>query len=109
MHMYLVIADLLVVTLMVGFGIAGITTGWVVPFGRHRVLRPKLWGYGQLTAAVGLSLWTFLGTIPGRADPLPVLGWVVFMGGMVVQLLAQAPGRTPKTGNAKTGATKSAS
>ncbi|MER5909127.1 hypothetical protein ABT124_01165 [Streptomyces sp. NPDC001982] len=96
MHLYLVVAGALVVTLMAVFGIAGITTGWVVPFGRHRVLRPKLWGYGQLLGAVGASLWMFLGVFPAKFDVIPLIGWFVFMGGAGVQMLAQRPGRPPR-------------
>ncbi|MFE2581358.1 hypothetical protein [Streptomyces sp. NPDC059378] len=93
--MYLVVAGALAVTLMAGFGIAAVTTGWVVPVGRHRVLRPKLWGYGQLIGAVGMSLWMFLGVFPARFDVLPLVGWFMFMGSLGVQWLAQRPGRTP--------------
>ncbi|WP_159050454.1 hypothetical protein [Streptomyces cellostaticus] len=93
MHMYLVVAGALAVTLMAGFGIAGITTGWVVPLGRHRILRPKLWGYSQLLGAVGMSLWMFLGVFRARFDVIPLIGWFVFMGSLGVQMLAQRPGR----------------
>src|SRR4051812_1674087 len=95
MDMYLMVAGALVVTLMAGFGIAGITTGWGMPLRRHRVLRPKLWGYGQLLGAVGASLWMFLGVFPAKLDVLPLIGWFVFMGSLGVQTLAQRPGRAP--------------
>jgi hypothetical protein len=95
MHTYLVVAGALVVTLMAGFGIAGVTTGWVLPMGRHRILRPKLWGFSQLLGAVGASLWMFLGVFRARFDVLPLIGWFVFMGSLVVAKLAQRPGRTP--------------
>ncbi|WP_225838942.1 hypothetical protein [Streptomyces sp. NK08204] len=104
MHMLMIVASVLIVALMAGFGLAAVTTGWVIPLGRHRVLRPRLWGYGQLAGAVGISLWMFLGTIPHRFDALPLIGWLMFMAGLGVQMLAQRPGRTPRTG-----ATKSAS
>ncbi|WP_316748037.1 hypothetical protein [Streptomyces herbicida] len=96
MHMYLVVAAALVVTLMAVFGIAGITTGWVVPFGRRRILRPKLWGYSQLLGAVGMSLWMFLGVFPEKMDVIPLIGWFMFMGSLGIQVLAQRPGRTPR-------------
>ncbi|MFI6353161.1 hypothetical protein ACIBJF_10965 [Streptomyces sp. NPDC050743] len=102
MHMVLVVAAALVVALMVAFGVAGITTGWVIPLGRHRILRPKLWGFGQLLGAVGLSLWMFLGILPERFDLLPLIGWFVFMGALGLQMLAQRPGRTPRDGATKT-------
>ncbi|MGW0625589.1 hypothetical protein [Streptomyces sp. NPDC002758] len=96
MHLYLVVAGALAVTLMAVSGIAGITTGWVVPFGRHRILRPKLWGYGQLLGAVGASLWMFLGVFPAKFDVIPLIGWFVFMGSLGIQMLAQRPGRPPR-------------
>jgi hypothetical protein len=95
MHMYLVAADVLLVALMVGSGLAGITRGWVIPFGRHRILRPKLWGYGQLMGAFGFSLWMFLGVLPTRFDLLALSGWFIFMASLGVTALAQRPGRTP--------------
>ncbi|MFI9807234.1 hypothetical protein ACIHEJ_23205 [Streptomyces sp. NPDC052301] len=101
MHMFLVVATVLIVALMVAFGVAGITTGWVVPFGRRRILRPKLWGYSQLIGAVGLSLWMFLGLIPRRFDLVPLIGWFVWMGALGLQTLAQRPGRAPRGGVTK--------
>ncbi|MFI6930409.1 hypothetical protein [Streptomyces sp. NPDC050287] len=67
----------------------------MLPLGRHRILRPKLWGYGQLIGAVGATLWMFLGVFPARLDVLPLIGWFVFMGSLGLQMLAQRPGRTP--------------
>ncbi|MEU8030912.1 hypothetical protein [Streptomyces sp. NPDC049099] len=102
MHMLLVVAAGLAVVFMVASGVAGIRTGWVIPIGRHRVLRPKLWAYGQLIGAVGLSLWMFLGIIPRRLDALPLIGWFLFMGALGLQMLAQRPGRTARSGATKT-------
>ncbi|MFF4020327.1 hypothetical protein [Streptomyces sp. NPDC001843] len=95
MHMYLEVVGALLVTLMAGLGIAAVTTGWVIPLGRHRILRPKLWGYGQLMGAVGASLWMFLGVFRARFDTLPLIGWFVFLGSLLVANLARRPGRTP--------------
>ena len=94
-NMYMVVVGALVVTLMAGLGIAAITTGWVVPVRRHRILRPKLLGYGQLAGAVGASLWMFLGVFPARLGVLPVIGLFMFMGGLGVSKLAERPGSTP--------------
>ncbi|MEU0598856.1 hypothetical protein ABZ484_11460 [Streptomyces sp. NPDC006393] len=93
MHPYLVVAGALAVTLMAVAGVAAVTTGWVVPLGRHRVVRPRLWGYGQLLGAVGCALWMFLGVFPGRLDVVPLIGWFLFMGSLGVGMLAQRPGR----------------
>ncbi|MER6033558.1 hypothetical protein ABT133_06550 [Streptomyces sp. NPDC001835] len=95
MNTFLVIAGALAVALMAASGLAAVTTGWVAPFGRRRVLRPKLRGYGQLLGAAAASLWMFLGVFPARFDVLPLVAWVVFMGSLGIQMLAQRPGRTP--------------
>ncbi|MEV6837648.1 hypothetical protein AB0N17_24595 [Streptomyces sp. NPDC051133] len=101
MHMYMVVAAVLIVASMVAFGVAALTTGWVMPFARRRVLRPKLHGYGQLIGAVGLSLWMFLGLIPRRFDVVPLIGWFLWMGALGLQMLAQRPGRAPRGGVTK--------
>ncbi|MCZ4096893.1 hypothetical protein G3I60_04235 [Streptomyces sp. SID13666] len=48
-----------VVTLLeCGCGIAALTTGRIwVPWARHRVLRPKPWGWAQLLGAAMLSIY----------------------------------------------------
>ncbi|MFF2513660.1 hypothetical protein [Streptomyces sp. NPDC058086] len=81
---------------LAAIGIAGITTGWVPPFGRSIVLRPKLWGYGALVSAVGMTLFVFLG--PFRAPdigmaPYALGGMGVAFVGMALQMAARRPGR----------------
>ncbi|MGI5457729.1 hypothetical protein ACQEWB_32065 [Streptomyces sp. CA-249302] len=100
MHIYLVVAGTLVMSLMGALGIAALTTGWVIPWRRSKVLRPRLWGYGALMCVVGGSLFMFLGPFSG--PPIGVrggvawCGWVAFMAGLGVQYLAERPGRTPR-------------
>ncbi|WP_369248963.1 hypothetical protein [Streptomyces sp. R41] len=96
MHSYLVAFAVLAVVGLAGIGIAGITTGWVPPWGRRRVLRPKLWGYGSVVGAVGMSLYMFLGPFRGPdADmtPYAMAGMAVFFVGLVLQMAGQRPGR----------------
>ncbi|MCX4883357.1 hypothetical protein [Streptomyces sp. NBC_00847] len=100
MHTYLVVAGAPAVTLVAAGGIAALTTGWVMPWRRSRVLRPRLWGYGSLICAVGGGLYMFVGPFSGppagvRGD-VAWCGWVAFMAGLGVQFLAQRPGRTPR-------------
>ncbi|MEU6771213.1 hypothetical protein [Streptomyces sp. NPDC046759] len=100
MHMFLVVANGVAMGLLGVFGIAGIATGWVAPWGRGRVLRPRLWGSGSLLSGVGGAFFVFLGPLAaGRHTVLPWLGWVAFMVGLGLQMLAQRPGR-PLTRNA---------
>ncbi|MGW3204512.1 hypothetical protein [Streptomyces sp. NPDC001135] len=94
MHMYLVVAAGLAVALLAVVGVAAAATDWMPPLARPRVLRPRLWGYGTLVSALGLGLYMFLGPLADAGlSALPLAGWVLFMGGMIVQLLARRPGR----------------
>lgn len=93
MHMYLVVAAAVAMALLAGAGIAAVTAGWVVPWGRSRVVRPKLWGYGALLSAAGGTFFVFLGPLAGAYGPLPWLGWLALMAGLGLQMLAQRPGR----------------
>ncbi|GGN82519.1 hypothetical protein GCM10011579_070260 [Streptomyces albiflavescens] len=96
MHWMLVALGALAVTGLAAIGIAAITTGWVPPWGRRRVLRPKLWGYGALVGAVGMSLYMFLGPFRGPdADitPYAMTGLALFFVGVVLQMAGQRPGR----------------
>ncbi|MFJ9628485.1 hypothetical protein ACIQPR_01815 [Streptomyces sp. NPDC091280] len=36
-------------------GVVAVTTGWTPPTTRGRVVRPELWGYGTLIAALGIG------------------------------------------------------
>ena len=96
MHAFLVVATALVVTVLATIGLAGIVKEWAPPWGRA-VLRPRLWGAGALLAAVGMGVFSFLGPLDGphgSFGPLPWVGWVAFMGGLVLQHLGLRPGRT---------------
>ncbi|WP_367321018.1 hypothetical protein [Streptomyces sp. HUAS ZL42] len=96
MHWIVVAAAVLTVVAGVAMGLAGITVGWVPPWGRRRILRPKLWGYGSLVATVGMSGCLFLGRSHGPSSVFGAVilaSWVVWIVGLYVQLLAQRPGR----------------
>ncbi|MEU9172513.1 hypothetical protein AB0D34_32800 [Streptomyces sp. NPDC048420] len=101
MHWVLVGVAALSLTVLAVGGVAGIATGWVAPWGRSRVLRPRLWGYGSLIGAVGAAVWTFVGPLAGpphgRSAYLAWAGWTVFMVGLLIQLRAKRPGRATKT------------
>ncbi|MFE3035416.1 hypothetical protein ACFXKY_27665 [Streptomyces canus] len=80
-------------------GVAGIATGWVVPWGRPRVLRPRVWGYGSLVTAAGGTVWSVLGPLAGPPHVPSAYaawaGWILFMAGLLIQSRAQRPGRAP--------------
>ncbi|MEU0431209.1 hypothetical protein ABZ153_06095 [Streptomyces sp. NPDC006290] len=95
MHWYLVGFAALAVTAQAGFGIAAITTYWIPPWFRGRVVRPTLWGWGALAGAVGVSLFVFLGPFHGSdADMTPYAlgGMALFLVGQTAQMLGQRPG-----------------
>ncbi|MFF4832039.1 hypothetical protein [Streptomyces sp. NPDC001315] len=102
MHGALVSLAMVCVTALAAIGLAGVSRGWVPPWGRSRVLRPRLWGTGALLSAAGLSFFMFLGPL-GDARPLhvylPLAGMGVNFVGLALQMLAQRPGRalTPPT------------
>ncbi|QJT03859.1 hypothetical protein G9272_29230 [Streptomyces asoensis] len=87
-----------VVTAVAAAGVAAVTTGWLPPTRRKRILRPKLWGASLLLIAFGLAFFLFLGPLggtPSRHPYLPFLGIGVNFAGLALQLLAQRPGRPP--------------
>ncbi|MFD4950871.1 hypothetical protein [Streptomyces sp. NPDC058451] len=79
-------------------GILAITTGRVPTVGRKKVLRPKLWGYGSLTAAAGMGTFLLclgvLGSRPAAHFNLALVGMAVFFLGSFLQYLSQRPART---------------
>ncbi|MFI1923194.1 MULTISPECIES: hypothetical protein [unclassified Streptomyces] len=102
----LVVTAVACVTVMAVVGIAAVTREWVPPFGRRRVLRPRLWGAGALMSALGLGLFMFLGPMASHDLKVnlyvPPVGMAVNLAGLGVQALAQRPGRTPRLPPAST-------
>ncbi|MER5196186.1 hypothetical protein ACWD3J_42480 [Streptomyces sp. NPDC002755] len=106
LHWSLVVTAVVCVTVMAVVGIAAVTREWVPPFGRRRVLRPRLWGVGALMSALGLGLFMFLGPMASHDLAVnlyvPPAGMAVNLAGLGVQTLAQRPGRTPRLPPAST-------
>lgn len=105
MHMFWVVAAALSVAVYAVAGIVAVVSEWVPPLARRRVLYSRMWGYGGLLASAGLGLFLFMGPLAHSGvrdfvEFFPLVGWLLFMGGMLIQLAAQRPRR---------GATKSAS
>lgn len=100
MHMYLVVAAWLVTALLVAGGIASIAADRVPWPARGRVVRPRLWGWGTLVMALGLSLLLFLGPFEDAGfGGVAFFGYLaLFLTGLIIQALARRPGRdTTKT------------
>ncbi|MFJ8197542.1 hypothetical protein [Streptomyces sp. NPDC096152] len=86
----------LLVSGLAAMGVAAIRTGWLLPWGAYLILRPRLWGYGSLVLAAGAALFMSPVAFPGLADRfavLPVVGWAVFLVGLVMQMAARWQGR----------------
>ncbi|MFE7932736.1 hypothetical protein ACFU6S_29225 [Streptomyces sp. NPDC057456] len=99
-HWTLVVTAVVCVTLMVVAGLAAVTREWVPPFGRGRVVRPRLWGAGVLASALGLSLFLSLGPLAFSDLAvnlyIPLAGMAVNLAGLAVQMLAQRPAHAPR-------------
>ncbi|MFJ9864560.1 hypothetical protein [Streptomyces sp. NPDC101165] len=95
MHMYFVVAAWLAVALLAAGGIVSIVADWVPWPARRRVVRPRLWGYGTLVMALGLSLLLFLGPFDDAGfGGVGFFGYLaLFLAGFIIQALAQRPGR----------------
>ncbi|WBO64083.1 hypothetical protein [Streptomyces camelliae] len=93
MHMVLVVAATVLFGLLAAAGVASLTTGWVAPWGRARVLRPKLWGYGCLLGAAGWAVFIYLGPLAGGHNLLAWLGWLGIMAALRLRVLSERPGR----------------
>jgi hypothetical protein len=94
-HLYLVGFAALAMTGTALMGIAGIVTGWVPPWLRPRVVRPKLWGYGSVVGAAGMSLYMFIGPFRGpdlSMAPFAMAGMALFIVGLVMQMASRRPG-----------------
>ncbi|MEU1475604.1 hypothetical protein ACFYZ8_12670 [Streptomyces sp. NPDC001668] len=98
MNSVLVVVAAVVVGALSVLGAVQLATGWVPPWLRNSVLRPRLSGCGTLLHAVGLGVFLFLGPLgspPTQDVYVPLLGLALsFVGGSVLQRLAQhAPAR----------------
>lgn len=67
MNPYLSISLLLIASLIAAAGIAAVTRGWVLPRNQRYVRNPRLYGWGQLTAAFALCWQLVLGML--SSDP----------------------------------------
>ncbi|MFD0317098.1 hypothetical protein [Streptomyces flavalbus] len=92
-------AAMTVAVVTVAMGVAGAVTGWVPPYGRGRVLRPRLYGYGTLAAGAGLGGSVSLGSYGPYDGPettytvVALASMACFATGLFIQVLAQRPGR----------------
>ncbi|WP_330264639.1 hypothetical protein [Streptomyces griseorubiginosus] len=98
MNSVLVVVAAVVVGALSVLGTVQLATGWLPPWLRDTILRPRLSGFGTLLNAVGLGVFLFLGPLgspPTQDVYVPLLGLALsLVGGSVLQRLAQ---RAPAT------------
>ncbi|MEW2493169.1 hypothetical protein AB0942_06360 [Streptomyces nodosus] len=97
MYGVLVGAAALVMAAVAAVGMVSVVTGWVPRWERRKVRRPRLWGYGALVSAVGMSVFVFLGPFDDTLSSRTVLafaGLAVWVLGAAVQMMARRPVRT---------------
>ncbi|MGW2931762.1 hypothetical protein ACWGQ5_38100 [Streptomyces sp. NPDC055722] len=89
------IAGVVVVGLCAGVGVPAVTTGWVLPWHRGRVLRPRLWGYGCLLVGAAAVLSWCSENVSGDAayGVLSDSGLACLLVGFAVQFLGHRAGR----------------
>lgn len=83
---------------MVGLGVAGLTTGWIHPWERDRVLRPVVHGFSHIFSGCGLfCLCVFFlftsGDISLKSLVAPAAGAVLVLIGTVLRGVAGFPDR----------------
>ncbi|MFD3489933.1 hypothetical protein ACFWWB_05085 [Streptomyces sp. NPDC058690] len=91
MRWYVVVPFAVLSTLATAEGIAAITTGWVLPWLRNKVSRPRLWGYASLLMAACLALQMF--DSPKTRFPFGDLGVTVGFVGLVMMVVARRPAK----------------
>jgi hypothetical protein len=77
-------------------GIAAAGPGWVLPWLRGRVLRPRLWGWGDIMLGAFVITETVLRTVvfsSGHAEMGFYLGVPFGVLGFTLMALGQRPGR----------------
>lgn len=81
---------------MVGLGVAGLTTGWIHPWERGRVLRPVAHGFGHIFSGCGFFCFCVLFLFAWSGDAslkLLAVGAVLFLIGTVLHGVAAFPDR----------------
>ena len=83
MYEYVSVAAALALGGMVVCGVMAAATGWMLPWLRHRTLRPAMWGYGTVLFGGGLLLSMSYATL-GVFDGYPALVDAAFIANMVM-------------------------
>ncbi|MGW3512330.1 hypothetical protein [Streptomyces sp. NPDC000994] len=95
MFRYLVIPAVLLALFFAASGVAAVARGWVLPMYRGRVRRVRLFGWGQLMAAVAACGYTVFGVLeignPGvRSLGILSASGLLLAGGTVMRVSQRA-------------------
>ncbi|MFC5957724.1 hypothetical protein ACFP51_25640 [Streptomyces pratens] len=95
MRLYFAIPSVVVALLFAALGVAAITRSWVLPWNRRHVRRVRLYGWGQLVAAVGLCCQVVFGLVISGIHIRQwgtMTGGVLLVTGLIVMVVAQRLG-----------------
>ncbi|MGT2530866.1 hypothetical protein ACU4GG_30225 [Streptomyces nojiriensis] len=98
--LYIGIPVAVVALLVAAAGTATLTTGWMLPWQRKHVVRPRLFGWAQLLIAAALFVQLAGLSVAGSpyASLFAMPGTVALLFGMVLITRAQRPSRPGRRG-----------
>ncbi|WP_329615909.1 hypothetical protein OG244_24930 [Streptomyces brevispora] len=92
MKFYLAMPLVLVALLIAASGVAAVARGWVLPTNRLPILRPRLYGWGQLLVAFALCwqvLFLLVLSDSGTRQWGTLAGSVLLLAGLVVMTVSR--------------------
>ncbi|WP_405442275.1 hypothetical protein OG373_33655 [Streptomyces avidinii] len=95
MKLYLAAPLVLIALLIAASGMAALTRGWALPMNRRHVRSPRLYGLGQLVAALALCWQVVFGLVISGAGTRhwgTLTGGALLVAGLVVMLVGQLAG-----------------
>lgn len=102
MKLYLAASVVVIALLIAASGISAVTRGWVLPMNRRHVRSPRLYGAGQLVAALALCWQVVFGLVIDDAGTRlfgTLTGGAILVVGLIVMLVGQlARGRRERSG-----------
>ncbi|MEU9473931.1 hypothetical protein AB0D78_46970 [Streptomyces avermitilis] len=103
MKLYLAVSLVLLASLIAAFGVAAVTSGWVLPLNWRHVRAPRIYGWGQLVVAFALCWQLVVGLMTSDSDVRPLgtlIGAAILLAGLIVMMVSQLAGGNRKGGGA---------
>ncbi|WP_326592867.1 hypothetical protein [Streptomyces sp. NBC_01294] len=95
MKLCLAASLVLIALLVAASGMAALTRGWVLPMNRRHVRSPRLYGLGQLVAALALCWQVLFGLVISDAGTRhwgTLTGGAILVAGLIVMMVGQLAG-----------------